>query len=327
MSQTMPSQSQPKVSVITPVYNGEKYLVACIDSILAQTYTNWEYLIINNCSTDRSLDIAQQYARKDPRIQIHNNHTFVSVIQNQNNALRLIAPESAYCKIVHADDWLFPDCLAQMVQVAETHPSVAIVSAYRLDEVRVNLDGLPYPSTVVSGCDVCRRCLLEGLYVFGSPTSLLFRADVVRKRPVFYDEARFALHADTAACYDILQDTDLGFVHQVLTYTRRHNETESSFARRMNSYLTSSLIILDTYGPIYLSREEYEQCRARRMQRYYRFLGKSLWQRREKEFWQYHQQALRTLGTPLNTFLLYKAALGVALTSFRAWGKAFPAVR
>src|SRR5918997_1875200 len=147
----MQADGLPLVSVATPVYNGEKYLAECIESVLAQTYQNWEYVVVNNCSTDRTMEIAQVYARKETRIRIHNNQEFVSALQNHNTAFRQISPASKYCKVVHADDWLFPDCISQMVKVAETHPSVGVVGAYRLDGVRVNLAGLPYPSTVVPG--------------------------------------------------------------------------------------------------------------------------------------------------------------------------------
>jgi len=128
----MDAQAQPLVSVVTPVYNGEKYLAECIESVLSQTYQHWEYIIANNCSTDRSLEIAQSYAEKDARIRIHNNRTFVGMSENHNIGVQLISPDSTYCKIVHADDWLFPECIAHMVTVAEAHPSVSIVGAYGL---------------------------------------------------------------------------------------------------------------------------------------------------------------------------------------------------
>ena len=92
-------QIQPLVTLITPVYNGEKYLAECIESILVQTYQNWTYIIVNNCSTDRSLEIAEDYARKDSRIRIHNNQKFVGMIQNHNIAFRQISPESRYCNM------------------------------------------------------------------------------------------------------------------------------------------------------------------------------------------------------------------------------------
>src|SRR5918997_9141 len=159
----MQADGLPLVSVATPVYNGEKYLAECIESVLAQTYQNWEYVVVNNCSTDRTMEIAQVYARKETRIRIHNNQEFVSALQNHNTAFRQISPASKYCKVVHADDWLFPDCISQMVKVA----------------------GLPYPSTVVPGREICRSTLLRRQYVFGSPTSVLFRSDLIRDRKTF----------------------------------------------------------------------------------------------------------------------------------------------
>jgi glycosyltransferase involved in cell wall biosynthesis len=104
---------------------------------------NWQYVIVNNRSTDRTLDIAESYARRDSRIKIHTNQEFLSLMKNWNHAMRLVLPKSKYCKIVHADDWLFPECVEKMVEVAEAYPSVGIVGAYRLDEDKVNLDGLP----------------------------------------------------------------------------------------------------------------------------------------------------------------------------------------
>src|SRR5438445_8622580 len=89
----MTSRRPPLVSVVTPVYNGEDYLRDCIESVLAQTYTDWDYTIVNNCSTDRTLDIAREYADRDPRIRIHSNETFVRQIKNYNIAFRQIRSE------------------------------------------------------------------------------------------------------------------------------------------------------------------------------------------------------------------------------------------
>src|SRR2546422_11003588 len=102
----MPSH-KPLVSVVTPVYNGESYLRECIDSVLAQTYSNWDYTIVDNCSSDRTLEIALEYAARDSRIRVHRNEIFVRVNENFNNAVRQISAQSQYCKVVAADDWLF----------------------------------------------------------------------------------------------------------------------------------------------------------------------------------------------------------------------------
>ncbi len=58
----------PLVCVLTPVYNGADFIEQCIESVLAQSFTNYEYIIINNCSTDNTLEIARRYAAKDSRI-------------------------------------------------------------------------------------------------------------------------------------------------------------------------------------------------------------------------------------------------------------------
>src|SRR5215813_10168299 len=93
----------PLVTVLTPVYNGEEFLAECIDSVLAQDYDNWEYHIVDNCSTDGTRSIAQSYAERDSRIHVTLNTTFVNVAENHNRAFRLVSPESRYFKVVSAD--------------------------------------------------------------------------------------------------------------------------------------------------------------------------------------------------------------------------------
>jgi hypothetical protein len=237
--------------------------------------------------------------------------------------MRLISPHSRYCKVIHADDLLFPDCIHQMVAVAEGHPSVGIVGAYRVDEDRVNLDDMPYPASVVSGREMCRRRLTGGADMFGSPTSIMYRADLVRGRKDFYNEDN--PHADTEVCFELLRATDFGFVHQVLTYTRRHNEAETSAARRLNTHKVSHLLHAARYGPVYLKDEEHPRLMRRAKKTYYRFLGKTIAQiltGREaqcgiKEFVGYHAKAAAGLGHPLNYARLLGATLAALLT--RAW--------
>jgi len=298
------------VSVLTPVYNGAKYLPQCIESVLAQTYQHWTYIIVNNRSTDDSLSIAREYERKDSRIRVHDNPQHLPMLQNFNSALRQISPDAKYCKIVHADDWLMPECLERMVALAEANPSVAIVGAYRLEENRVTLDGLPYPSHVVPGKQICRATLLGDLYVFGAPSNLLLRGDIIRQRTEFYGSE--GLHADTDTCYEVLRDSDFGFVHQVLTFTRRHNEAATAFSRRMNTYLPGNVGSLVKYGHFYLSDDEYQRRFRQLMADYYRFLAGALFRRRGKDFWQYHTEQLSRFGYPIQRLRLIRAWIQLA---------------
>lgn len=307
-------ECKPLVSVVTPVYNAEKYLTECIESILTQSYDNWDYVIVNNCSTDNSLKIAQDYAKKDPRIRVYDNKKFLSAVENFNHSLLQISPESKYCKIIHADDLLFPACISKMVALADKNPSIGIVGAYVLEDVRVKCDGLPYPSSVFSGRDICRWTLLDaspvngGLYVFGSPTSLLIRSDLIWDRQPFYND-RYLQVPDQEVCYYLLQNADFGFLHEVLTFSRLHVKSITSSLIPLNRLILEGLMLLVEYGQIYLGKDEYRQVLYQRMEKYYRFLATSVFERKNKDFWKFHRKGLKSLDIQLNKIKLANAAL------------------
>ncbi len=301
----------PLVSVVTPVHNGEPYLRGCIESVLAQTYTHWDHTIVNNCSTDRTVEIAREYADRDPRIRIWNSATFVRVEQSYNNAFRQISRASKYCKVVAADDRLFPECVEKMVGLAEEHPSVAIVGAYGLLGAKVQWQGLPYPSTRVSGRELCRARLLGGPYVFGTATSLLYRSDIVRSRHAFYNESNF--HCDSEACLEFLEHNDFGFIHQVLTFQGVREDSLTSFSQTMQTYLPWVLLELVRYGPKYLTAEELKSRIRQHLKDYYDYLGEQIYAGRGREFWNYHRSQLATLGHPMSTRRLATAASSYAL--------------
>jgi len=306
----MPTSQAPLVSVLTPVYNGDAYLRDCIESVLAQTYPHWEYVIVDNCSTDRTLEIAREYAAKDARIRISNNTDFVRAIENHNNAFRQISPDSRYCKIVAADDWLFPECLEQMVRIAEEHPSVAIVGAYGLRETEIESVGLKYPSRFVSGREICRARLLGGAYYFGAPTSVLYRSSIVRSRHAFYNETN--LHADSEVCFEFLKEHDFGFVHQVLTFRRERSDSLTALSRKLNTYSPMILLELVKYGPIYLTEAELRQRIQNHLRSYYAYLGRQLLKVRERDYWKFHRSKLAELGYPMSAPRVAAAALAAA---------------
>ena len=292
-------RDEPLVSVVTPVYNGEPFLAECIESILSQTYKNFEYHIVNNCSTDRTLEIARHYARKDDRIRVHTNHDFVGVMENHNIALNLVSAEAKYCKVVCADDCIFSDCLLKMVEVAEAHPSVGIVGSYQLSGSSIKWQGFPYPQAVFSGRDICRKIFLEGdrTFGFGTPTSLLYQADLIRKSGAFYPNA--SPHADTSACFKALQHSDFGFVYQVLSCERIHASTQSTTSQDMNRYASAYLSDVMTYGPHYLSKQEFDLKLSKTLQQYYEYLALNLFRSRGQKFWEYHKTRLNELGFPM----------------------------
>lgn len=309
------SMYAPLVSIITPVYNGEKYLAACIESVLAQTYQNWEYTIVNNCSTDSTLVVANRYAEIDGRIHVHNYDEFVEVIPSHNRALNLISLHSKYCKVVSADDWLFPECITRLVETAETNPSVVIVGSYRLSGGKVQFKGIPDKVRFISGREVCRLSLINNMYVFGAPTNLLYRSDLIRKNKPFFPHN--LPHADASACYKYLQYDDFGFVHEVLSIERIHNQQESTkLAKLSTTYVTDIQIFLE-YGPIYLSEREFETKKNEILDHYYRWLGASVLKMKHKEFWKYHTSSFRSLGFPIPWRKVLRGTLDEILEEIR----------
>jgi len=303
----MSQEPQPLVSIVTPVYNGGKYLTECIESIISQTYRNWEYIIVENKSTDHSLEIAREYARKDGRIRVHANERHLPVILNWNHAMRQIAPSSKYCKVVHADDWLFPECVTRMVSLAEEHPSVGVVGCYVLEGAKVRFDGLPYQRSVVPGREICRLSLLEDRYFFGAPTITLIRSDLIRKRKAFYTEDH--LHPDIEVYYDVLRESDFGFVHQVLTYTRLHPESQTTYYQNIYPAVDAQMSILKKYGDSFLNEKEHAQHLKRTLEGHYALLGVCLFQKKGKEFWNHQRKSLGKFGYSVNLVSIMKGTL------------------
>lgn len=295
------------VSVLTPVYNGEPYLGECIESVLAQNYKNWEYHIVNNCSTDRTLEIAEQYARKDARIKVITNEQFVGVCENHNIAFRSINPQAKYTKFVCADDWIMPDCLSKMVHFAEAHPTVGIIGSYQRSGGHVRWQELPRTVTVLSGRDVCRLALLKGVQVFGAPTAFLYRSDIAKLTKSFLPHSR--PHADTSACYEYLQYCDFGIVHEVLSVERLHDGQISSSVNRLGGGDLAYLEGLLDYGPRYLSESELSIRKGEAFQEYYRFIGGSVLKLRDRSFWNFQVARLREIGYPINWRMVGRAVI------------------
>jgi glycosyltransferase involved in cell wall biosynthesis len=301
----MNTQSQPLVSIVTPVYNGAPYLIECIESVLVQTYQNWEYIIVNNCSTDETLEIASRYAGQDSRIRVVNNRKFVGVIENHNIAFRLIAEQSKYCKVVSADDYLYPDCIDRMVDVAEHNPRVAIVASYAINDGGIHWIGLPPSTSLLGGEETCRLYLLGAIDPFGAPTGLLYRSSVLRSHNPFYPGS--LPNGDFAACLVCLKDADFAFIHQILSYERIHAEALSSGVRNMNGFLIDRLQFLREYGLEYLEREQIARREKELLHDLYNNLAVAAVNFRGRQFWSYQRRRLAAIGYSIDVVKLAHA--------------------
>ncbi len=115
----MPTEAEPLVSIITPMYNAEKYIKDTIECVLAQYYRHWEMLIVDDCSNDQGLTIANQYAAKDSRIKIIALKQNGGVANARNEALKNATGK--YIAFLDSDDIWYPQKLSVQVRFMEDH--------------------------------------------------------------------------------------------------------------------------------------------------------------------------------------------------------------
>lgn len=188
----MSDRRSPRVSVCIPVYNCEAYIGAAVDSALAQTYGDFELLVLDNCSTDATPRILAGY--KDPRLKVSRNAATLDYEDNWNESLRGASGE--YVKVLCADDLLYPDCLARQVKALEQE-GVSLVCSGR--DV-INPEGkalmrrafasrelrLPGPAAV-------RRSMRAGTNTIGEPAAVLFRRSALEKAGPFSAEFPYVI--------------------------------------------------------------------------------------------------------------------------------------
>lgn len=117
----------PIVSIVLPCYNGANFLAQSIDSVIAQTFTDWELIIVNDCSKDNSLDIMQQYAEKDSRIRIINNEYNLKLPGALNRGFQ--EARGRYLTWTSHDNRMSPTMLEEFVNYLDANPDKGLVTA------------------------------------------------------------------------------------------------------------------------------------------------------------------------------------------------------
>ncbi len=123
----------PKVSIIMPAYNEEKHIAEAIESVIKQTYQDWELLIINDGSVDNTRTIAQQYAAEDQRIVLIDNEKNMGVVRTRNNGIDQMT--GRYLAFLDSDDCWYPHKLETQIKVLENKGYPFVFSSYdKMDE-------------------------------------------------------------------------------------------------------------------------------------------------------------------------------------------------
>jgi len=233
------------VSVLLPVYNGALYVRAAIESVLEQDYENFEFIIVDNASTDGTAAIIDQYS-KDRRVRMISNEKTVPRLYNFRIAFEAASPESKWYKFIGDDDQLLPGCLTEMVSVGEKYRSVGLVASWYYNNENLVKGVIREDEELISGPAILKRLLVEPearATVF-SPTSVLIAPEAYQEMGGFRTDL---LHADAELFYRILNQYDLAYVHKPLTAIGYHG----------NSGQALSTISGDTFLEAYLIRYQH----------------------------------------------------------------------
>ncbi|QOG11500.1 glycosyltransferase family 2 protein [Arcobacter sp. FWKO B] len=209
--------NNPKVSVLIPSFNYANYIQEAIDSILAQTFQDFELIVLDNASTDNTKEIVEKYIEKDSRIRLIVNDVNIGMYRNYNKALLIANGE--YIKFVNADDKLHEKCLEIFVRILDTQQEVSVVSSHR--QCFGKQDDILKAKHI--GLIPREKAIIESLKYsnwIGEPTTVMFR------RKNIYSglfDVSILMFADLDMWLRQLEHGDLFIYDEVLSYFRIHD--------------------------------------------------------------------------------------------------------
>jgi glycosyltransferase involved in cell wall biosynthesis len=213
-----------KVTIVLPVYNGEKFISKAINSIINQTYSNWELIIVNDCSTDNSLEICKKYAQKDNRIRIYSNKVNLKLPKSLN--VGFSHAEGDYFTWTSDDNKFKKNALETMIKALENSNGVDMVYSdyWNIDANgnKTNVCRLQQPDKIVES-NVCGPCFLYKASI----------AKIIGE----YDENLF-LAEDYDYWMRIYIYGKMLHIDDVLYYYRRHDMSLSVLKKDVINYQT-----------------------------------------------------------------------------------------
>jgi glycosyltransferase involved in cell wall biosynthesis len=238
---------KPKVSVCMPNYNCSRYLPEAIESVLKQSYADYEFIIIDDCSTDDSLEIIGRYASKDGRIKLLINSENIGQAKNLNACLKQTTGE--YIKFVFSDDVLHSaDAIKKMVDVLNSNEDIALVASarYSIDETSSVIGVLSsYKNGMVcGGTDVIKDCLFTNTNKIGEPTVVMFRKKHAHRG---FDE-KYNLNVDWEMWFHILEQGKFAYIDEPLCSFRNHPFQQTRLSREKQIHLVEPFYMLNAYG-------------------------------------------------------------------------------
>ena len=251
----------PLISIIIPVYNAEKYLHQCLDSVVAQTYTNWECLLIDDGSKDSSGAICDEYAEKDSRFRVfHKENGGVSSARN----LGIKEASGEWIYFCDSDDYIYPQGLEIMMSYTNNDIDLVMAGHERVDASGKVLDKVPKLQNEL----IDRKTAVARMYVFpnfdyeGYLWDKLFRRSCIIENKIEFDP-KISFKEDSLFCVQfICASKKKVFYTTKIIYRYILNETSAMAKTRAGGYnpkhwtsLNAHLIQIDVLRKTYPNHE------------------------------------------------------------------------
>lgn len=255
----------PTVSIIVPVYNAERTVRRCIESILSQEYSDFELLLVNDGSTDHSGAICEEYAARDSRVQVfHKENTGVSATRN----LALDRAAGTYLQFLDSDDWITPDATKSLVRAMENGPCDMVVSDfYRVVGDRLSQKGHIDEDGLLTREEYAAHMMENPAdFYYGVLWNKLYRRSIVEAH-------HLRMNTEITWCEDFMFNLEyirwakaFRAIQIPIYYYVKTKGSLASQSLSISQAVKMKRLVFSDYHQFYktvLDEEEYEKCRLR----------------------------------------------------------------
>lgn len=242
------SDAPPRVSVCMPTYNYARYLPEAIESVLSQDFSDFELLVIDDCSTDDTRAVVQRYADSDSRVVFSVNERNLGMVENWNHCLAMARGD--YVRFLFGDDTLSrPDALGSMVACLDGDKDISLVGSPRnlIDDDSNLLKTLSYfpPGAVIPGIKVISRCLCDqrNQNLIGEPSVVMFRKNQAHRgfNPLYRQLV------DLEMWFYLLEQGKYVHLDKPLSSFRIHTEQQTAKNVLSLTYIDDLSLLFDEY--------------------------------------------------------------------------------
>ena len=213
------------VSICIPVYNGAKTIKMTIDSVLEQSYSDFELIIVDNCSTDETVDIVKSYT--DERIKLFCNDSNLGMAGNWNKCLEYVQGE--YLQYLCADDTIFSECIKEKVSMMNREEDIILVTSasYLINDKDTVLmeRHFHHGDCLLNGKKMAKRSFYTR-NLFGEPSNILCRSNAI------VDKEKFAMNTCYATDWDmwmrLASKGKVAYIDKILMQYRVSTSNETS---------------------------------------------------------------------------------------------------